>query len=139
MKESLILINHLYSENNKPIGATQDFIKEYLDKRIVRSGNYWGIVLMKDDILKIFTKSENNELVEVDADDYQLFVKDLLKFDVPKKTLNNMVGFVNLFTSKKSNQKEMVFKIKDLTQKRNNTGARADDAGKEKIIRLMDY
>jgi hypothetical protein len=136
--DKMILIHHLYSENNKPIGTTQDLIKEYLDKRIVRSGNYFGIVLMKDDILKIFTKSENNEWNEVDADDYQLFVKDLVRFDVKKNTLNNLVGFVNLFTSKKSNQKEMVFKIKDLTQKRNNTGARADDAGKEKIIKFLN-
>ena len=136
--DKMILIKHFYSENVEPNGINEELIKEYLDKRIVRSGNYWGIVLMKDDILKIFTKSENNELVEVDADDYQLFVKDLVRFDVKKNTLNNMVGFVNLFTSKKSNQKEMVFKIKDLTQKRNNTGARADDAGKEKIIKFLN-
>ena len=136
--DKMILIKHFYIENNEPNGLNEELIQQYLDKRIVRSGNYWGIVLMKDDILKIFTKSENNELVEVDADDYQLFVKDLVRFDVKKNTLNNMVGFVNLFTSKKSNQKEMVFKIKDLTQKRNNTGARADDAGKEKIIKFLN-
>jgi hypothetical protein len=136
--DKMILIKHFYIDNVEPKGLNEELIKEYLDKRIVRSGNYWGIVLMKDDILKIFTKSENNELVEVDADDYQLFVKDLVRFDVKKNTLNNMVGFVNLFTSKKSNQKEMVFKIKDLTQKRNNTGARADDAGKEKIIKFLN-
>ena len=136
--DKMILIKHFYIENIEPKGLNEQLIQQYLDKRIVRYGNYWGIVLMKDDILKIFTKSENNELVEVDADDYQLFVKDLVRFDVKKNTLNNMVGFVNLFTSKKSNQKEMVFKIKDLTQKRNNTGARADDAGKEKIIKFLN-
>ena len=136
--DKTILIKHFYIENIEQKGLNEQLIQKYLDKRIVRSGNYWGIVLMKDDILKIFTKSENNELVEVDADDYQLFVKDLVRFDVKKNTLNNIVGFVNLFTSKKSNQKEMVFKIKDLTQKRNNTGARADDAGKEKIIKFLN-
>uniref|UniRef100_A0A6C0ES43 Helicase ATP-binding domain-containing protein n=1 Tax=viral metagenome TaxID=1070528 RepID=A0A6C0ES43_9ZZZZ len=136
--DKMILIQHFYIDNVEPNGLNEKLIQQYLDKRIVRSGNYRGIVLMKDDILKIFTKSENNELVEVDADDYQLFVKDLVRFDVKKNTLNNLVGFVNLFTSKKSNQKEMVFKIKDLTQKRNNTGARADDAGKEKIIKFLN-
>jgi len=136
--DKMILIKHLYIDNVQPKGLNEELIQQYLEKRIVRSGNYWGIVLMKDDILKIFTKSENNELVEVDADDYQLFVKDLVRFDVKKNTLNKLVGFVNLFTSKKSNQKEMVFKIKDLTQKRNNTGARADDAGKEKIIKFLN-
>ena len=136
--DKMILIQHFYIDNLETKGLNEQIIKQYLDNRIVRSGNYWGIVLMKDDILKIFTKSENNELVEVDADDYQLFVKDLVRFDVKKNTLNNIVGFVNLFTSKKSNQKEMVFKIKDLTQKRNNTGARADDAGKEKIIKFLN-
>ena len=137
--DKMILMKHLYNDANNILnGSTELVIKQYLDKRIVRSGDYFGIVLMKDDILKIFTKSENNEWNEVDTDDYQLFVKDLVRFDVKKNTLNNIVGFVNLFTSKKSNQKEMVFKIKDLTQKRNNTGARADDAGKEKIIKFLN-
>ena len=136
--DKMILIKHFYSENLEPNGLNEQLIKQYLEKRIVRSGDYSGMVLMKDDILKIFTKDENNEFVEVDTDDYQLFVKDLVRFDVKKNTLNNTVGFINLFVSKKSNQKEMVFKIKDLTQKRNNTGARADDAGKEKIIKFLN-
>jgi hypothetical protein len=137
-QDKMILIKHYYVENNAPNGINEVLIKKYLDERIVRSNEYWGIVLMKDDILRIYTKNENNEFVEVDSDDYQLFVKDLLRFDVKKNTLNNTVGFVNLFVSKKSNQKEMVFKIKDLTQKRNNTGARADDAGKVKIIKILN-
>ena len=32
----------------------------------------------------------------------------------------------------------MVFKVKDLSQKRNNTGARIDDAGKEKIVKFLN-
>jgi hypothetical protein len=32
----------------------------------------------------------------------------------------------------------MVFKVKDMTEKRNNIGARIDDAGKDKVIKLLN-
>ena len=32
----------------------------------------------------------------------------------------------------------MVFKIKDMTEKRNNFGARIDDAGKDKVIKILN-
>jgi hypothetical protein len=37
--------------------------------------------------------------------------------------INNLVGFINMFK-----MKEMVFKIKDVRQARNNTGARCGDS-----------
>jgi cytochrome c peroxidase len=40
--------------------------------------------------------------------------------------------------SKKTNEREMVFKVKDMTEKRNNIGARIDDAGKDKVIKLLN-
>ena len=139
--DKMILIKHFYNnkKKNSPIGDLQIKIKNYLDKRLIQSDNYFGMVIMKDDVLKIFIQNDNtNDWEEADRDDYELFVKDIVKFDVPKKSINNIVGFVNLFVSKKSNQKEMVFKIKDLNQKRNNTGARIDDAGKEKIVKFLN-
>jgi hypothetical protein len=32
----------------------------------------------------------------------------------------------------------MVFKVKDMNEKRNNFGARIDDAGKDKVIKLLN-
>jgi hypothetical protein len=138
-QDKMILIKHFYTNNISPVGMNQELIKAYLDKRIVQSGNYVGMIIMKDDTLKIYVKGdETGEWEEAGREDYELFVKDIVRFDVPKKSIHPIVGFVNLFTSKKSNQKEMVFKVKDLSQKRNNTGARIDDAGKEKIVKFLN-
>jgi superfamily II DNA or RNA helicase len=138
-QDKMILIKHFYTNNVSPVGINQELIKSYLDKRIVQSGNYIGMIIMKDDTLKIYVKNdETREWEEAGREDYELFVKDIVRFDVPKKSIHPIVGFVNLFTSKKSNQKEMVFKVKDLSQKRNNTGARIDDAGKEKIVKFLN-
>ena len=138
--DKMILINHLYGDtvptNMTPV---QELIKSYLDKRRVQSSGLVGFVIMKDDILRIYVENEETgQFVEADREDYELFVRDIARFDVPKNSIHPLVGFVNLFTSKKSNQKEMVFKVKDLNQKRNNTGARIDDAGKEKIVKFLN-
>ena len=138
--DKMILINHLYGDN-VPTNMTpvQELIKSYLDKRRVQSSGLVGFVIMKDDILRIYVENEQTgQFVEADREDYELFVRDIARFDVPKNSIHPLVGFVNLFTSKKSNQKEMVFKVKDLNQKRNNTGARIDDAGKEKIVKFLN-
>ena len=138
--DKMILINHLYGDN-VPTNMTpvQELIKSYLDKRRVQSSGLVGFVIMKDDILRIYVENEETgQFVEADREDYELFVRDIARFDVPKNSIHPLVGFVNLFTSKKSNQKEMVFKVKDLNQKRNNTGARIDDAGKEKIVKFLN-
>jgi superfamily II DNA or RNA helicase len=138
--DKMILINHLYGDN-VPTNMTpvQELIKSYLDKRRVQSSGLVGFVIMKDDILRIYVENEETgQFVEADREDYELFVRDIDRFDVPKNSIHPLVGFVNLFTSKKSNQKEMVFKVKDLNQKRNNTGARIDDAGKEKIVKFLN-
>jgi len=138
--DKMILINHLYGDST-PTNMTpvQELIKSYLDKRRVQSSGLVGFVIMKDDILRIYVENEQTgQFVEADREDYELFVRDIARFDVPKNSIHPLVGFVNLFTSKKSNQKEMVFKVKDLNQKRNNTGARIDDAGKEKIVKFLN-
>ena len=138
--DKMILINHLYGDST-PTNMTpvQELIKSYLDKRRVQSSGLVGFVIMKDDILRIYVENEETgQFVEADREDYELFVRDIARFDVPKNSIHPLVGFVNLFTSKKSNQKEMVFKVKDLNQKRNNTGARIDDAGKEKIVKFLN-
>jgi len=138
--DKMILINHLYGDDAPPdMTPVQQLIKSYLDKRRVQSSGLVGFVIMKDDILRIYVENEETgQFVEADREDYELFVRDIARFDVPKNSIHPLVGFVNLFTSKKSNQKEMVFKVKDLNQKRNNTGARIDDAGKEKIVKFLN-
>jgi hypothetical protein len=60
-------------------------------------------------------------------------VNDIQKYNVPLSSINEIVGFVAEFR-----KKEIVFKVKDLRQKRNNNGARIDNAGKADVIKLLN-
>jgi hypothetical protein len=62
--------------------------------------------------------------------DEQLFAKlREAQFVIPKERIHRTeVGFMHPFK-----EKEVVFKMKDLTQKRNNTGAKCTDASKQAI------
>jgi hypothetical protein len=55
------------------------------------------------------------------------------KFIVPRDKLSDIVGFMSLFKNR-----EVVFKIKDIKQKRNNKGSRVDNLGKNDIVRLLN-
>ena len=56
-----------------------------------------------------------------------------MKKIVPVKKLADRVGFMSLFKNT-----EMVFYIKDITKKRN-IGAKADSAGKVRLIELINH
>ena len=100
-------------------------IKKYFNKRLMVQGNTTAIVLNKENSWKIFIKPMDDELLwsEGEPEDYKIFEKQLDKFDVADDKINNLVGFINMFK-----MKEMVFKIKDVRQARNNTGARCGDS-----------
>ena len=98
-------------------------IKKYFNKRLMIQGNTTAIVLNKENSWKIFMKISDTEWTEGEPEDYKIFEKQLDKFDVADDKINNLVGFINMFK-----MKEMVFKIKDVRQARNNTGARCGDS-----------
>jgi hypothetical protein len=71
---------------------------------------------------------------EGEPEDYKLFDKQIDTFIVDDDAVNHMIGFVNMFK-----KREMVFKIKDITQSRNNIGARCGDSTtKSDVIKLLN-
>jgi hypothetical protein len=146
--DKMVLISHFYSDNEEnednedPITDLEVAVKTYLDKNILQVDEHIGMAIIKDETLIVIVKNEEtNTWVEADQEDYELMGKELLlKNRIPRtaEKMNSLLGFITLFTSKKSNAKEMVFKVKDMTEKRNNFGARIDDAGKDKVIKLLN-
>ena len=61
--------------------------------------------------------------------DIQKLKTEIPRFNVPKTRIYKTVGFMHPFKNK-----EIVFKIKDMTQLRNNKGAKCEDASKPVII-----
>ena len=136
----MAIVRHFYSDKREPDSENEDIIKAYFDRMIVRVGDLMGVVIMKDENLVIMVQNAEGAWTEADQEDYDVLGKELLKWRIPRVAdkMNDLLGFITLFVSKKSNTKEMVFKVKDMTEKRNNFGARIDDAGKDKVIKLLN-
>lgn len=121
------------------------FCKRYFDKHIMvgRDGKY-AAFLTKDNVSKIYLYDSNNDTaetaasgawVEADAEDYKEYEELIARSVVPKSKINeDIVGFINMFKGK-----DMVFKIKDMRQKRNNVGARCGDSTiKSDVVKALN-
>ena len=139
--DKMVVIRHFYDDNNEPETEEEEIIKTYLESRIVKSGEQVGFMTLKDETLILIMKNnETDEWIEGDQEDYSLMAGELTKYKLDRtpKTMSPLLGFITPFTSKKTNELEMVFKVKDMTEKRNNVGARIDDAGKDKVIKILN-
>jgi hypothetical protein len=139
--DKMVVIRHFYNDNNEPKTEEEEIIKTYLESRIVKSGEQIGFMTLKDEtLILIMQNNETNEWIEGDQEDYTLMAGELTKYKLDRapKTMSSLLGFITPFTSKKTNEQEMVFKVKDMTEKRNNVGARIDDAGKDKVIKILN-
>jgi hypothetical protein len=137
----MAIVRHFYSDKREPESENEDIIKAYFDRLMVRVGELTGVAIMKDETLVIMVQNTaHGSWTEADQEDYDVLGKELLQWRIPRtqENMNDLLGFITLFVSKKSNTKEMVFKVKDMTEKRNNFGARIDDAGKDKVIKLLN-
>ena len=120
-------------------------IQSYFAERTMKIGSKECLLLIKENSWKMFINEPENEDEEIpvnsydwkdaEPEDYKLFESLLSKFIIdPKKMNTNIIGFVNMFKNK-----DMVFKIKDVRQKRNNIGARCGDSTtKGDVIGLLN-
>ena len=98
--------------------------------------NKMGILIPNGEAFELWIRSideSDPEWKKGESYDYNLFVADFGKYNIPINLINEIIGFTIDFK-----KKEMVFKVKDLRQKRNNNGARIDSAGKSDIIKLLN-
>jgi len=140
--DKMALISYFYDGADHP-PSSNPFIKEYFENRRLDLFGKTCIILMKEDQLVVMVQKIRDPVRtwnEADSEDLEDLQDQVLKYRIsliPQKT-NSLVGFITLFVSPKSNTREMVFKIKDFDQKKNNIGARIDDAGKDKVIKLLN-
>jgi hypothetical protein len=133
-KEKVELLNYLYSLDIVDERSFEGLAKEYLDKKILKTGNITAIILYDMDKRKILKLDEKkNKWVDAEPED----VKDLSgaikeSFSIKTSDFNNLVGFIGNDDKKKF----MVFKLKNMKEKRH-TGARCDQKTKAKIIKTL--
>jgi superfamily II DNA or RNA helicase len=140
--DKMALISYFYDKVDHP-PSSNPYIKEYFENRKLNLLGKLCIILMKEDQLVVMVqeiRGDSRTWNEADSEDLEDLQDQVLNYRIPlipQKT-NSLVGFITLFVSPKSNTREMVFKIKDFDQKKNNIGARIDDAGKDKVIKLLN-
>jgi superfamily II DNA or RNA helicase len=132
LNDKLALIQYFYTGKITPTPKNETdalmlkTIQEYLGERLMSSGGRVAVLLNKENGWKLFVKPDEEEPVkdkeeawnEGEPEDYKLFEKEIDRFDVEDDEINDIVGFTNMFKDR-----EMVFRIKNVVQSRNNKGA----------------
>ena len=145
MKEKIDLLNYIYANPELEAKLTKEQeklkrfygkIKKYLLTKFVVSKGITGIVIFNGpsrvENLNIFVLDGENWIPAKPEDKRDLGDAILKKYKL-KTNLNHYVGFIGFET----NRKYMVYQIKD-TENNRSTGFRCDQAGKDKIINILN-
>ena len=126
----MVLVKYIYETN---ANRFEDVLKEYFDRLLLEveeDGEMKRAIVLADGAVNKMFVRETDKWIPSTFTDEQLF-SDVKKnrFVIPYEKINRTeIGFMHPFK-----EKEVVFKMKDLTQKRNNTGAKCVDASKPSI------
>ena len=147
LSDKLILVEHLYAKIREPantnvgnvaIREIESEIKDYLDEKIITAKSITGIFLANKHNWIIYVQSKIdpriwNEAEPEDIRDFELSGA-LDKFKANPLFYSDMIGFINIFKT----GKEMVFRVKDITQMQNNTGTHVEGQIKANIVKRLN-
>ena len=124
-REKLVLISHFYDKIGKEYNEVENVIKTYLDETMLTYKNKSAFLMPKLKGWTLYIQSEHNisQWEEAEPEDIRNFeISNTLseKFAKPEAQYSNIIGFIDMFY----NEKEMVFRLKDINQMQNNTGTR---------------
>uniref|UniRef100_A0A6C0DCF3 Helicase ATP-binding domain-containing protein n=1 Tax=viral metagenome TaxID=1070528 RepID=A0A6C0DCF3_9ZZZZ len=138
-EQRLVLVQYLYKmpdiETVKPLDNNEIIIKQYFDNKIVERNNIKGIVLEVDKKTLLFIQdSETKEWNKSKPSENILFQSIVQKkYEIARENINNFVGFMHNFK-----KEGVVFKTKDMSDKRNNIGLRCSGSTKNDTIKRLN-
>jgi hypothetical protein len=141
--EKLVLIAHFYTKiiDDSKLEPIEKVIKQYLDTKMVRSSRKTGFLISTQNKWLIYVPSEEDHSKWVNAEPEDIRQFELSgtldeAFKVNHAKYNQIVGFIDMFR----NEKEMVYRLKDMTQMQNNVGTRisGQTPGKGVLIRYLN-
>ena len=141
--EKMILITHFYAKiiDEDKLDSIEKVMKQYLDTKIIRASGKTGIVLADQKNWRIYVPSETDPAnwVYAEPEDVRIFERSGVldqTLKVNSQKYNQVVGFIDMFR----NDKEMVVRLKDVTQMQNNVGTRisGQTPGKGVLIRYLN-
>ena len=136
-EEKLDLMNYIYSLKEIEINNLDFFIKDYFERKSISTKNFNAIILYNLNKRNIMIlDSKTNKWIDAEPEDQKEIaetsqVRDLLNFKI--SDYNNIIGFMGY----EKNNKYLIFKTKDMLSTRD-TGARCDEAGKNKTIQILN-
>jgi len=138
-EQRLDLIQYLYKtpdiETTKPLDNNETIIKGYFDNKIIERNGMRGIVLEVDKKTLLFIQdSETKEWNKSKPSENILFQSIVQKkYEIARENINNFVGFMHNFK-----KEGVVFKTKDMSDKRNNIGLRCSGSTKNDTIKRLN-
>jgi len=127
LEDRFTVVKHLYQDGVELTTKLEETIKEYFDKKLVQYDTVIGIILANNNKWKIYIQDPIDKSVwnEAQPTDYARFKNSIFtNFIIPHKNINQWIGFMDMFKGK-----EMIYKIKNMKDPRNNKGARQDSGG----------
>jgi hypothetical protein len=141
--DKLILVSHFYSKvrDFDNLGEVEKVIKDYLDTKMVTLGKRTLFFVAEKTNWMLYGQSEEDpsQWIEAEPEDVRNFEQASLlmkQFEVQPALYSELIGFIDMF----HNGKEMVFRLKDISQMQNNRGTRigAQTPGKGDIIKRLN-
>jgi hypothetical protein len=136
--EKLSIVNFLYKKSifTPTINPViENIIFEYFNSKTMESRRGKGIYISGDNQATLYilnTKTNEWDIAEpAQKPDFKIMIQQKYLIQ-PTVTVNEFVGFMHLFKD------EMVFKTKDMTEVRNNFGAKCSSAGKLDVIKRLN-
>jgi hypothetical protein len=145
MNEKIDLLNYIYSNKDLESKLPQGYerlkrfygkMKKYLLTKLIVAKGITGMVIFngpsRTENLNIFVL-DGDKWIPAKPEDKRDLGDSILKKYRLKTNLSHYVGFIGF----ENNRKYMVYQVKD-TENQRSTGFRCDQAGKEKIMNLLN-
>jgi len=131
ISEKLLIVEKIYDRSDSEFTGYENIFKLYFDNLLlVNAEDERAVILSNGEANILYVNSGPREWRVAEYTEQESFKGSRkAKFNIPIERINKTeIGFMSLFKGK-----DMSFKIKDMSQKRNNKGAKCEDASKPVI------
>jgi len=130
--EKANLLNYIYSLEEFSDSTFEYQVKKYLDSKIIRTKRLTSIILFSGEKIQIMLLKGKTWVKAEAEDEREVAIQTAQQSEFTKYEVNGLIGFVGLDVK----NRYMVFKVKDMTAKRN-TGARCDESLKSRKLIIL--
>jgi hypothetical protein len=134
-ENKMVLVSNIYDQEPRQNTPLENKLKEYFDKRVIDHLSKKSIYLARNNAIAIYIQRAPFSKIWEEAEpiQYEEIMEIIKRNKTPRKPIHKIIGFMHMFKDK-----NVVFKIKNISQKRNNFGAKCINESKGDIIRVIN-